>query len=60
MCLIGYDFLILDNAFLVHALHSKLVDKNYSRKRKVKIGNIKLYNRMKRELRKKYRGKHDC
>lgn len=61
MCLMNYDLLILDNAFLVHASGIKRYHPKDDQKRLVYIKyNHQIYTSTLAELRKKYGNKNYC
>ncbi|KAI1292338.1 Beta-1,4-glucuronyltransferase 1 [Halotydeus destructor] len=61
MCLMNYDLLVLDNAFLVHAPGIKHIDAKDQKKRLPFIKrNNAVYNTILAKLRKKYGYKNNC
>ena len=61
MCLMDYDLLILDNAFLVHSPGIKHLDPKDDKKRLPFMKtNMAIYNSIVRKLRLKYKTNRNC
>ncbi|KAB7495645.1 Beta-1,4-glucuronyltransferase 1 [Armadillidium nasatum] len=60
MCLLGYEYHVLDNAFLVHKPGIKLPNQNYMRSNLVKIQKQLIYNIIVKEYKKYYGYRKEC
>ena len=60
MCLMGYDYMILDNAFLVHAPHLIRINRKETGIRYFYKQNKMMFSKIKDELVEKYPGKNAC
>ena len=61
MCLLNYDILVLDNAFLVHAPGIKYYHvKDDQARMKYILANQKVYTKNLSLMRRKYKSKNNC
>ncbi|KAB7500075.1 Beta-1,4-glucuronyltransferase 1 [Armadillidium nasatum] len=60
MCLLGYEYHILDNAFVVHKPGIKLLDENYVFSDLVKKQNELIYDKIVKEYIKYYGNRKEC